>query len=48
MTIVSDTYDVEKDKISISGFSSGGFFATQMHVAYSETIMGAGIVSGGI
>jgi predicted esterase len=32
---------------SISGFSSGGFMATQMHVAYSGTIIGVGLVGSG-
>ena len=45
---ISETYDVKKDKISVSGFSSGGFFATQLHVAHSGTIMGAGIIAGGM
>ena len=31
----------------VSGMSSGGFMAGQMHVAYSETIIGAAIVSAG-
>jgi hypothetical protein len=39
-------YGVLKDKISISGFSSGAVFTVQFHVAYSDTIMGAGVVAG--
>ena len=31
----------------MSGFSSGGFFAVQMQVAFSSIIKGAGIVAGG-
>lgn len=31
----------------MSGLSSGAFFATQLHVAYSSVIKGAGIVAGG-
>ena len=38
---------MSKDKISVSGLSSGGFFAVQFHVAFSNDIMGAGIVAGG-
>ena len=38
---------MDKDKISISGFSSGAYFSVQFHVSFSETIMGAGIVAGG-
>ena len=32
---------------SVSGFSSGGFMAVQLQVAYSKSIIGAGIVAGG-
>lgn len=32
---------------TVSGLSSGGFMATQMHVAYSATIKGAAIFAGG-
>ena len=32
---------------TISGFSSGGFFAHQMHIALSQNITGVGIVAGG-
>lgn len=40
-------YNIQKDKISVSGISSGGFMAVQMHVAFSQTFMGAGIIAGG-
>jgi hypothetical protein len=33
--------------VTVSGLSSGGFFAHQFHVAYSELVTGAGIVAGG-
>jgi len=39
-------YNVDRTKISVSGASSGGSMATQMHVAYSSLIMGAGILAG--
>jgi len=32
---------------TVSGFSSGGFMAVQMHVAYSASIAGAGVIAGG-
>lgn len=32
---------------SVSGLSSGGYFAVQMHVAYSSIMVGAGIFAGG-
>jgi len=38
---------VNIEEISVSGISSGGFFAVQFHVAFSSTIMGAGIIAGG-
>ena len=40
------SYNVDKNKLSISGFSSGGFFTAQFHVAFSKIIMGAGIIAG--
>jgi hypothetical protein len=33
--------------VAVSGLSSGGFFAHQFHVAYSELVSGAGVVAGG-
>jgi poly(3-hydroxybutyrate) depolymerase len=33
--------------VTVSGLSSGGFFAHQFHIAYSELVTGAGIVAGG-
>ncbi|MGB6054976.1 MAG: PHB depolymerase family esterase, partial [Burkholderiaceae bacterium] len=41
-------YNVDVAQTSISGLSSGGFMAAQLHVAYSATFKaGAGIVAGG-
>ncbi|XP_070548396.1 poly(3-hydroxybutyrate) depolymerase-like [Ptychodera flava] len=40
-------YGADKDQISVSGVSSGGYMATQVHVAYSASIMGSGIVAAG-
>ena len=41
-------YNVDVATVSVSGLSSGGFMAAQMHYAYSKTIRkGAGIVAGG-
>lgn len=37
----------EKNQVTVSGLSSGGFMAVQLHVAYSETFKGAGVVAGG-
>lgn len=38
---------IEKDQISVSGISSGGFMAHQFHVAHSADLVGAGIIAGG-
>ena len=41
-------YNVSFDNVSVSGLSSGGYMAAQMHFAYSGTIRkGAGIIAGG-
>ncbi len=42
------SYNIDTNNISISGLSSGGFMAVQMHVAYSSTFMGVGSVAGGV
>ncbi len=40
--------NIDKTQTTVSGLSSGGFMAAQLHVAYSETFAkGAGIVAGG-
>lgn len=35
------------DNITLSGLSSGAYMAGQLHVAYSETFSGVGIIAGG-
>jgi poly(3-hydroxybutyrate) depolymerase len=35
------------DSVTVSGFSSGAGMASSMHVIYSDTFKGAGILSGG-
>jgi predicted peptidase len=40
-------YNVNISDTSISGLSSGGFFAMQMGVAYSSVFKGVGIIAGG-
>jgi poly(3-hydroxybutyrate) depolymerase len=41
-------YNVSVSDVSVSGISSGGYMAAQMHFAYSKTIRkGAGVVAGG-
>ena len=41
------SYNIDRDQITVSGISSGGYMASQFHVAYSDMISGAGIVAGG-
>src|SRR5215210_3869201 len=38
---------LDRTGITVSGLSSGGFFAHQFHVAYSKLVTGAGIIAGG-
>jgi poly(3-hydroxybutyrate) depolymerase len=38
---------VRDDTITISGFSSGAFMASNMHLIYSNIFKGCGMVSGG-
>ncbi|KAL3477664.1 Alpha/Beta hydrolase protein [Aspergillus californicus] len=41
-------YNVDPDTVSISGFSSGGFMAAQLGIAYSDTFkLGFGVFAGG-
>ena len=39
--------NIDPQSISISGLSSGGFMAVQFQVAFSRTVMGAGVLAGG-
>lgn len=41
------TYAIDPSAVSVSGISSGGFMAVQLHVAFSERFMGVGVVAGG-
>ncbi|CAF0981342.1 unnamed protein product [Rotaria magnacalcarata] len=41
------SYNVDPSETSVSGLSSGAFFATQIQVAFSASIKGAGIIAGG-
>lgn len=38
---------IEPGGVTVSGISSGGYMAHQMHVAHSASIAGAGVVAGG-
>ena len=44
----AEKYNVTAADTSISGLSSGGYMAVQFHVAFSETLRGAGITAGGM
>jgi Esterase PHB depolymerase len=39
--------NLDRAGITVSGLSSGGFFAHQFHIAYSSLVNGAGIIAGG-
>lgn len=39
--------DLELEGTTVSGLSSGGYMATQMHLAHSDWIAGAGIIAAG-
>ena len=41
------SFTVDLAQTSVSGLSSGAYMAGQFHVAFSETVIGAGIVAGG-
>eukprot|EP01138_Halocafeteria_seosinensis_P000901 gb/GECG01000924.1/.p1 GENE.gb/GECG01000924.1/~~gb/GECG01000924.1/.p1 ORF type:complete len:384 (+),score=34.51 gb/GECG01000924.1/:1-1152(+) len=39
--------DIDSSKTSISGISAGGYAAVQVHVAYSSSFIGVGVIAGG-
>jgi poly(3-hydroxybutyrate) depolymerase len=39
--------DLDRTGITVSGLSSGGFFAHQFHIAVSSLVHGVGIIAGG-
>ena len=39
--------NIDRTAITVSGLSSGGFFAHQFHIAYSKLVNGSGILAGG-
>ena len=42
-----DGFNLDVAQTSVSGISSGGYMANQFHVAYSSTVIGAGILAAG-
>lgn len=41
------TFNVEPNRISVSGVSAGAFMAHQLHIAFSDLFCGAGLIAGG-
>ena len=39
--------NIDRSAVSVSGVSSGGYLAQQLHVAYSGSVMGAAIIAAG-
>ena len=39
--------NIDPDRVTVSGISSGALMAHQMHIAYSDMFSGAAILSGG-
>jgi poly(3-hydroxybutyrate) depolymerase len=39
--------DIDPDRVTVSGISSGAHMATQLHIAYSDLFSGAAMLSGG-
>ena len=39
--------NLDRNAITVSGLSSGGFMAHQFHIAFSKLVTGAGIIAGG-
>jgi predicted peptidase len=39
--------NIDPSQVTVSGLSSGGYMAVQLHVAYSNTFKGVGVVAGG-
>ncbi len=47
LTEIGRTLAIDPAQVSVSGVSSGGFMAHQFHVAYSASVIGAGVIAGG-
>jgi Esterase PHB depolymerase len=45
--ILPEFANLDRTAVTVSGLSSGGFFAHQFHVAFSSLVKGAGILAGG-
>ncbi|MBT8072478.1 MAG: polyhydroxybutyrate depolymerase [Xanthomonadales bacterium] len=51
LTSLADSHDpsldIDKNRVTVSGISSGALMAHQLHIAYSDVFSGAAIISGG-
>lgn len=47
LSFMARAYNINPQKISVSGISSGAFIAHQMHLAYADEITGAALIAGG-
>lgn len=46
--VLGNTFEFPRcSNVTVSGISSGGFFAVQFHVAFSALVQGAGVIAGG-
>jgi poly(3-hydroxybutyrate) depolymerase len=43
----SGTFDIDRNRISVSGVSAGAYMAEQFHVAHSAMVSGAALLAGG-
>ena len=47
MPTLSSYSKIDPSQVTVAGLSSGGFFAHQFHVAYSDLVSGAAVLAGG-
>jgi len=43
----ANPYNIKSDQVTVSGISSGAFFAHQFHLIFNENVNGAGLFAGG-
>lgn len=44
---ITQHYNINVNKTTTSGISSGGFMAVQFHLAHSSSVVGCGVFAGG-
>lgn len=47
LTLTANAYNINSEKITLSGISAGAYIAQQMHIAYADEISGVAIIAGG-